>query len=236
MVGDDRERWIAPGEDIGRNQFRADSGRTWSPGLWVVDVAGGSPARVTGFGGGIRDLAWSPDSRRLAVIAAKDDREEVWTCGIDGSEPTRVSGDLRSAAQLAWTADGCVAFIARPDGDEEPAVWSVDPVGGHPRRLTEPGFAAAGFAFLPDGRLAVVRPDRAGRALGRHRHLYVDGRCLTTSVDRSLVADVTNDAFPSQDLPRLRSSTDDAASSSASGTAAACTWSAWTPIAANSLR
>jgi dipeptidyl aminopeptidase/acylaminoacyl peptidase len=43
--------------------------------VWLLDRSGGEAERLTDFPGGVEDYAWSPDGKRLAVIASDPDPE-----------------------------------------------------------------------------------------------------------------------------------------------------------------
>jgi dipeptidyl aminopeptidase/acylaminoacyl peptidase len=58
-------RWIA---------FLADRGEDGKTQVWVMRADGGEAEAVTEFPGGVSDFDWSPDSKRLAVIANDPER------------------------------------------------------------------------------------------------------------------------------------------------------------------
>jgi dipeptidyl aminopeptidase/acylaminoacyl peptidase len=44
--------------------------------IWLLNLAGGEAERISDFKGGVSDFVWSPDSKRLAVIAADPEDSE----------------------------------------------------------------------------------------------------------------------------------------------------------------
>ncbi len=45
--------------------------------LWLMDRAGGEAQKITDFKGGVDDYAWSPDSKRIAIIADDEDKNDT---------------------------------------------------------------------------------------------------------------------------------------------------------------
>jgi dipeptidyl aminopeptidase/acylaminoacyl peptidase len=59
-------KWIAFLSDRGRGDDEDQ--------VWLMPADGGEAERLTDFAGGVEDFDWSPDSRRLAVIASDPER------------------------------------------------------------------------------------------------------------------------------------------------------------------
>ena len=57
--------------------------------VWLLDRSGGEAGRLTDFPGGVEDYAWSPDGKRLAVVASDPDPEaETKQAADDEDEKT----------------------------------------------------------------------------------------------------------------------------------------------------
>ena len=102
--------------------------------------------------------AWTPDGRRLAYV--KDG--EVWVADADGSHRARVSPpELGDAVSVDWAPDGRSLVVER---DGILVVMRAD--GAGERTLTagaEPAWSSrGGIAFVRDGDLYVIDPDRRG--------------------------------------------------------------------------
>ena len=102
--------------------------------VYVIPIAGGTPRKVAEFFGDEANLAWSPDSKRLAFIAApgrmKSDR--VYVVNPAGGSPEDLLGGFRYEPQaISWRADGSIALLAPTGGSS--AVYRLDPAT---RRLT----------------------------------------------------------------------------------------------------
>ncbi len=75
-------------------------------GLFVMDVEGGEPVLVVAPGpgardgsGGIQDVAWSPDGRRLLYTKLGTDEPGVYTANLDGTDERFVVGGCCAAWQ-----------------------------------------------------------------------------------------------------------------------------------------
>ncbi len=84
--------------------------------------------------GGARDLALSPDGRRLAFIAADTDgRTKVWVRSLDSTVAQSVKG-TEAAGRVFWSPDGrFLAFMA--DG----RLKKIDVAGGPPQTISDSG-------------------------------------------------------------------------------------------------
>jgi len=83
---------------------------------------------------GIREAAWSPDGKRLAVSWF----DAIWTMAPDGRDPKRVvkkPGEWVSERDPAWSPDGrSIAFSTDTAGQYD--VWVAPSNGGAARRVT----------------------------------------------------------------------------------------------------
>ena len=54
-----------------------------------------------------RDIAWHPDSQRLAFVARQPDgRTRIWLASMDGKEPVTLTDGQKRDDQPAWSPDG----------------------------------------------------------------------------------------------------------------------------------
>lgn len=78
--------------------------------LWLVPADGSAPPRrLTFTAGGESDVAWSPDSTRIAFAAKRDGQEEAQVYVLDiagGGEAERVTDVATGAARPLWRPDG----------------------------------------------------------------------------------------------------------------------------------
>src|SRR4051794_19154189 len=82
---------------------------------------------------GVREAAWSPDGKRLAVTWY----DAIWTMGPDGKDSKRLVGKPAGwivERDAAWAPDGkSIAFAAKSQGEFD--IWIASATGGSPRKL-----------------------------------------------------------------------------------------------------
>jgi dipeptidyl aminopeptidase/acylaminoacyl peptidase len=114
--------------------------------VWVVDIDGGEPVRVTTGDHDHSGVDWSPDGELLAFVAARhpeagnDVRSDVWVCRPDGSGLRALTAGGLSAGLPRFGPDGgTVYFVAIDLGAGDRAIvcrnsglWSVPVDGGPP--------------------------------------------------------------------------------------------------------
>lgn len=76
---------------------------------------------------------WSPDSRHVSFVLAKENRLEPWVVDVASAKARRIA-DVRlngtSGSPLSWLSDGSALIVARvPDGDHRPPVRTAVPAG-----------------------------------------------------------------------------------------------------------
>lgn len=108
----------------------------------------------------IRDLHFSPDGTRLALVSNKTGRNRIWTMRSDGSDPRVLVADEGSESSPRWSPDGRrVAFIRGQDGQSD--IWVVDASGGVPHRITNDAGGERALRWAPDGTRIAFISDRA---------------------------------------------------------------------------
>jgi dipeptidyl aminopeptidase/acylaminoacyl peptidase len=96
--------------------------------IYVIPIAGGTPRKVATFFGDEGGIAWSPDSKRIAFVAAqgrmKSDR--LWVVPVAGGSPVDLLGTFKyEPQQIAWQPDGSIAMVTSVGGSS--AVYRIDP-------------------------------------------------------------------------------------------------------------
>ena len=115
--------------------------------IFVVAVTGGQPRRVTTFVGNERDLAWSPDGKRISFVSSPSRvaSQRIYTVDVAGGEPTNLLGRWQyEPDSYDWLPTGEIALAASVGGRSalfrfDPRTKQVKEVLGGRRRLN--GFA-----------------------------------------------------------------------------------------------
>jgi TolB protein len=73
--------------------------------LWIMDIGGGSPTRLTTTGGNKGSPAWSPDGE---MIAYDESGGTVWVVSASGGDPTQIDTDpgITSINTVHWSPSG----------------------------------------------------------------------------------------------------------------------------------
>jgi dipeptidyl aminopeptidase/acylaminoacyl peptidase len=96
----------------------------------------------------LTDVAWSPDGRRLVVVARATPELDgltppaLWVLAADGSGTPRQVAQASLTDAVAWSDDGKrLVFLSTQDADPVPAMtcWSVPAEGGEPAAVVGPG-------------------------------------------------------------------------------------------------
>jgi gamma-glutamyltranspeptidase/glutathione hydrolase len=109
---------------------------------------------------GVREAAWSPDGKRLAVSRY----DAVWTMAPDGKGAKRVvpkPGDWIAERDPAWSPDGkSLAFSASSAGQFD--VWIAPASGGTARRVTSLSGDERWPSWTRDGRIVFSHREPRG--------------------------------------------------------------------------
>ncbi|MGC9973282.1 MAG: protein kinase [Bryobacteraceae bacterium] len=131
--------------------------------IYVIQIGGGTPVRITNDAGRPFSLAWSPDDRHIAFLRqVEGDRAAIVLVPPFGGPERKLAETSISTDTLfclSWTPDGkWLAFPARNSPGEPHSIWVVSVDTGERRRLTVPRVAPGALgdtsaAFSPDGRM-----------------------------------------------------------------------------------
>ncbi|MBI2760192.1 MAG: S9 family peptidase, partial [Chloroflexi bacterium] len=129
---DSQPRWSADGRHLAFVSGRENS----TSQVYVLSLAGGEARRLTSFPRGVLEIAWSPDSRRIAVVAR-----------VGGPEGPREKRDAlpKVVSNLKHKFNGQGFF----DGSRR-HIYVVDLEGGEPRQLTAGECDEGQIAWSPD--------------------------------------------------------------------------------------
>jgi gamma-glutamyltranspeptidase len=109
---------------------------------------------------GVRETAWSPDSKRMAASWY----DVIWTMAPDGRDAKRLvpkPGDWISERDPVWSPDGrWIAFAASAPGGFD--LWIAPAAGGAARQVSSFAGDERWPSFTPDGRLVFSHRARPG--------------------------------------------------------------------------
>jgi len=129
--------------------------------IWVVPRAGGDARRLTAAGDGASRCRFSPDGRRVAYTATRENNTDVWVVSVEGGAPTRLTWHPALDRNVGWTPDGKVLFASNRDSEIYNGLplrfyaQGVDEVIAQPIALPETG---DGASFSPDGQRLAYMP------------------------------------------------------------------------------
>jgi WD40 repeat protein len=103
--------------------------------IYIVDVDGSDPVRLTTDPRRDYGAAWSPDGKRIAFTSLRDGNHEIYVMDADGSNQTRLTENDAMDFGPAWSPDGTrIAFTTDRDGNME--VYAMNADGSHPVNLS----------------------------------------------------------------------------------------------------
>ena len=149
--------------------------------LWLMDRAGGEGARMPGITGSVSDIAWSPDSKTIALVVLDPDPDEEANASAEAvtSAPANPSAASPPNTDLSVTTPAAVGSANISDkkniGDKKPKpivinrfqfkqdingylrtrrqrLWLYDIAAHTARRLTTGDFDEQLPAWSPDGK------------------------------------------------------------------------------------
>jgi Tol biopolymer transport system component len=127
--------------------------------VWVINADGSQPINLTGdMTIGIEEawqLAWAPDSDRLAFAANIGGSPLVYVARADGSELRQITEPRLLGTAPAWSPDGRTLAINVGDLDRQSGIYLVNPDGSGLRQLTTQRHTFNGYSvavWSPDGK------------------------------------------------------------------------------------
>lgn len=104
--------------------------------IYVMAASGGEPRKVTTFTGAESQLTWSPDSRRIAFVAAQSrwGTSRLWVVDAAGGMPKNALGNFQyEPARIEWMDNETLLMGADVGGSS--GLFQVPAAGGTPRQV-----------------------------------------------------------------------------------------------------
>jgi tricorn protease len=148
--------------------------------LWVADLDGKNPRRLTSDIGVELNPHFSPDGQTIAFSAQYDGNVDVFTIPITGGPPKRLTTHPGPDIVRGWTPDGSAVLFSSPRNvftNRYSQLFTVPTSGGMPTQLPIPNGVEASYS--PDGEQIAYTPiaDRSGQWKhyrgGTHSRIWV---------------------------------------------------------------
>ncbi|HSO88474.1 MAG TPA: hypothetical protein VLQ91_18120, partial [Draconibacterium sp.] len=127
--------------------------------LWVANVDGSNPRRITSDAGVESNPYFSPDGKLIAFSAEYDGNTDVFTIPVEGGIPQRLTWHPSADMVRGFAPDGKAVLFASSREDfsnRYTQLFTVGLVGGFPSKLVIPnGFQAT---YSPDGKHMAYTP------------------------------------------------------------------------------
>ena len=152
--------------DVLLTESGVDSDPDWSPSgdrvayassvngsgeIYVMDVDGGHPVRVTNHSAEDQNPAWAPDGESLLFASDRDGDLEIYRLWIVSGAITRLTNRPGPDSHPRWSPDGSeILFISGQDGDSE--IYLMNSDGTDVRKLTSNRVEDTSPSWSPDGR------------------------------------------------------------------------------------
>lgn len=144
------------------------STRSGTEELWIADVDGSNPRKMTSMGGPLcANPQWSPDGRQVLFNSVRAGSSDLYLLDPETASLRRLTSDPGWEDQPRWSRDGrWIYFSARAEGQSRNEIWKIAPDGGQAAQVTTNGGTTAEEAY--DGRaLYVARVQRSDTTLWR---------------------------------------------------------------------
>jgi dipeptidyl aminopeptidase/acylaminoacyl peptidase len=165
--------------------------------VWVADVQGRKPRRVTTSEKADYHGRWSPDGQTLAFLSERRDRAQIYLLPLAGGESFALTESKTAVQGFEWAPDGkSIAFLAAVpktseqealekafddervvDRDDPPAqLWTVNVETRAVKQVTSGTTAFSEIAWAGANRLVVIANDKPGSDQFTDRLATIDVR------------------------------------------------------------
>ena len=142
------------------------SNRDGQSAVYVIDLEGGEPTKLTDSQFSSALPVWSPDGEKVAFVSDRDGDLEIYVMDSQGGGTTRLTDSPDVDVYPKWSPDGTqIAFLSNRDGNAEIYVMNAD--GSDQRNLTNnpaQESAQGDFFWSFDGTQILFHSDRDGNS------------------------------------------------------------------------
>src|SRR5262245_9963468 len=164
----------APLPPAGAILFSSLAPRGWD--IYLAEVGGQKPRRLTDHRALDYNAAFSPDGKRVAFVSERDGNLELYAVNRDGTGLARLTDDFALDDHPAWSPDGKrIAFSSTRQPSATPgqawnAIYVMNADGSRVRRASPKGAADYSPAWSPKGDLIACA---SGSGVAGGTDLYV---------------------------------------------------------------
>ena len=177
-------------------QIAFGSDRDGNSEIYVMDVDGGNPRRLTNNRHADWSPSWSPDGKRIVFCSDRDGHpfripgwftSEIYVMDADGGNQQNLTNHPSNDRSPSWSPDGTrIAFQSYRDNDRNHniEIYVMDADGSNLQRITNNLIEDENPAWSPDGERIVFSSAREGH--------FIDGDGNTTDEIYVMDADGSN--------------------------------------------
>lgn len=156
---DDHPAFSPDGKRIVFTSNRADPSN-WE--IYVMDVNGSNPQRLTNSPGLDTEPVFSPDGSLIVFCSERGGNLDIWVMNADGTGLRQLTATPEEEIEPAWSPDGTQIAFTRLLGSNEKDVYIMNVDGSNVRRLTSAPGEDHDATFSPDGTQLVITSERDG--------------------------------------------------------------------------
>ena len=157
-------------------QIAFSSNRDGNYEIYVMDINGDNPQKLTNHPHADINPSWSPDGKRIAFMSARDGHGghgpsiyEIYVMDADGGNQHRLTNNPSDDRYPSWSPDGKrIAFESDRDAEGKPHgidIYVMDADGGNQHRLTNNLTEDQYPSWSPDGQRIVFSARREGHVV-----------------------------------------------------------------------
>ena len=129
--------------------------------IFVMDVNGGNPHRISAAAGLDSEPSFSPDGTRIVFATERFNGSlDIATMKTDGSDVRRLTTSAFDDIEPAWRPDGQEIVFARVTGDDQKDIYVIKPDGTGLRQVTFTNRQDHDATYSPDGTRVVITSER----------------------------------------------------------------------------